>query len=112
MTQARVGADVPSAREILSLLAARRPELVARGVRTLGLFGSFARGNPREDSDVDLLVTLGRPSFSDYMDIKFFLEDLLQRPVDLVLEGALKPRVRAQVLAEVIYATGLSPLSR
>jgi predicted nucleotidyltransferase len=56
---------------------------------------------------MDFLVTLARPSFDDYMAIKFFLEDLFGRPVDLVLETDLKPRLRDSILGETIYVAGL-----
>jgi predicted nucleotidyltransferase len=41
------------------------------------------------------------------MNVKFFLEDLFGRPVDLVLEETIKPRLRPQILSEVVYAAGL-----
>lgn len=97
--------------EILSTVAAHRDALRALGVRTLGLFGSYRRGTPHSTSDLDFLVVLSPPSFSAYMEIKFLLERLFSRTVDLVLEESLKPRLRAHVLAEVVYVPGLSPVS-
>jgi predicted nucleotidyltransferase len=93
-----------TAREIL---ARQRDELRGMGVRKIGLFGSYRRGTPTDDSDMDFLVTLEQPSFDGYMDVKFFLEDLFQCKVDLVLEKTLKPRLRPYILAEVEYAPGL-----
>jgi predicted nucleotidyltransferase len=104
-------APLSSAR-ILELLAEQRERLRALGIQTIGLFGSYRRGTPSAGSDLDFLVTLERPSFRDYMAIKFFLEDLFGRQVDLALEESLKPRLRARILSEVTYAPGLSPLSR
>lgn len=92
--------------EILDRLAQHRDPLRAMGVRKIGLFGSYRRGTPTAGSDMDILVTLDQPSFDGYMDLKFFLEELFQCPVDLVLEKNLKPRLRPYILAEVEYAPG------
>ena len=70
-------------------------------VRRLGLFGSWVRGEASATSDVDLLVDLERSSFDDYMDLKLHLEDLLGRPVDLVMQKSLKPLLRDRILREV-----------
>ena len=73
-------------------------------VRRIGLFGSFLRGSAGEKSDVDILVELDVPTFDHYMDLKFFLEDTLGRPVDLVLADTLKPRLQPFIISEVAYA--------
>jgi uncharacterized protein len=64
------------------------------GVKRIGIFGSFARGEEREDSDLDVLVVFeeGQKTFDNYMDLKFYLEDLFGRKIDLVTEKALKPQ--------------------
>jgi len=74
------------------------------GVTKIGIFGSFARGEETETSDVDVLVEFDTPSFDAYMDLKFFLEDLFQRNVDLVTASSLKSRLRDRILQEVRYA--------
>ena len=71
------------------------------GVKSLGLFGSIARGEASPRSDVDILVEFDAPSFDHYMDLKFYLEERLGRPVDLVLKGSLKPALRERILREV-----------
>ena len=93
--------------EILKTLRAHRDELRKRfGVKSLAVFGSVARGEARPDSDVDILVEFeGRATFDRYMGLKFFLEDLLGRRVDLVTRKALKPRMRPYVEQEAIYVT-------
>lgn len=80
--------------ETLSTLSAQLPELRRRfGVVHLSLFGSVARDEAREDSDVDILVDFGKaPDFDQYMETMFYLETLLGRKVDLVTEGELRPR--------------------
>jgi len=76
------------------------------GVRRIGLFGSCARGEATDDSDVDILVEFDRVTFDRYMDVKFLLEDELGCRVDLVTAGSLKPRLRDRVLREVEYVEG------
>lgn len=93
--------------EIMGLLDQYRDKLRAMGVRKIGLFGSYRRGTSTAGSDMDFLVTLEEPSFDSYMEVKFFLEDLFQCQVDLVLEKTLKPRLRPYILTEVEYAPRL-----
>ena len=78
----------------------------AFGVRTLGIFGSHARGGARPDSDLDVLVEFERRTFDDFMGLKLMLEDLFGRPVDLVLADRIKPRLRARILSEVVRVPG------
>jgi predicted nucleotidyltransferase len=76
------------------------------GVKRIGIFGSFARGEEREDSDLDVLVVFeeGQKTFDNYMDLKFYLEDLFGRKIDLVTEKALKPQLKDIILKDVVYA--------
>lgn len=89
--------------EILQILRDHETRLKQFGVKSLAVFGSFARDEAREDSDVDMLVEFDSPpTFNAYMDLKFYLEDLLGRPVDLGTPDTLKPRIRAHILQEAI----------
>jgi predicted nucleotidyltransferase len=90
--------------QILSALAARKQEITARyGVRRLSVFGSAARDELDSASDVDVLVEFSGPAtFRGYMDLKFYLEDLLGRPVDLVTDKALRRELRPHVEKELI----------
>lgn len=76
------------------------------GVKRIGIFGSFARGEEKEDSDLDVLVVFeeGQKTFDNYMDLKFYLEDLFGREIDLVTERALKPQLKDIIMKEVVYA--------
>lgn len=86
-------------------LEAYRAEIldVARrhGAANVRVFGSFVRGQAKEGSDLDLLVTLdeGR-SLLDLVGLKQELEELIRRPVDVVTEQALSPYIRERILAE------------
>lgn len=93
--------------KILETLKAHRQKLRALGVLEIGLFGSYKRGTAKPDSDMDFLVIFEQHSFDAYMDTKFFLEDLFQCKVDLVIEQNIKPRLRPYILNEVSYVSGL-----
>ena len=75
-------------------------------VQKIGIFGSFARGEEKEGSDIDVLIELEDKyeTFDNFMDLKFFLEDLFKRKVDLVTVEALRPQLKDDILREVVYA--------
>lgn len=93
-------------RWLLQSLEGHQSELRRLGVERIGIFGSWARGDARRDSDVDVLVKFrsGEKTYDHYVDVKEALEALLGAPVDLVIEEALKPALRQAVLAETVYA--------
>lgn len=94
-----------SDQDILGMLQAHKDLLRNQfSVQRIGLFGSCARGVARSDSDIDILVELSEPTFDHYMDLKFYLEDLLAAPVDLVLADCVKPRLQPIIAQEVVYA--------
>jgi len=91
--------------EILNFLRDHKQEFAANfSVRRIGLFGSFLRGESGEESDLDILVEMDQPTFDHYMDLKFFLEEHLNRTVDLVLAETVKPRLKPIIAREVAYA--------
>ena len=81
-------------------------EFKAYKVKKLGLFGSFAAARQTSGSDIDILVEFerGGKTFDNYMDLKFYLERLFHKKVDLVIKDALKPRIKNKVLSDVRYA--------
>lgn len=89
--------------QVLAQLEAKKAALQRFGVLSLKLFGSVARDEAHPGSDVDLLVSFeGSPSFSEYMELRIFLEDLLGAKVDLITERGLRDRVRPYVEREAI----------
>jgi predicted nucleotidyltransferase len=98
---------VPSLNQVLDVIEGHRGELRRLGVRRLGLFGSAARGEATETSDLDFLVELDRKTFDAYMDVKELLERLFCRRIDLVLADSIKSQLRPAILQETIYAKGL-----
>ena len=93
-------------REILKALSAHQAKIKSFGVKRLSLFGSSARGDQTPQSDLDFIAEFEKKSFDSYMDLKFFLEDLLDRPVDLVLADGIKARLRGAILREAIHVPG------
>jgi predicted nucleotidyltransferase len=91
--------------EVLEKLRFHLPELRERFlVRDLMLFGSVARDEAMDSSDVDLVVEFeGTATFDRFMGLKFFLENLLGCEVDLVTRKALRPAIRASIEREAIH---------
>jgi predicted nucleotidyltransferase len=89
---------------IIKMLAKSKSKLAKLGVRRIGLFGSFKRAQAKRRSDIDILVVMERPTFDKYMEVKFYLEDMFGRKVDLVMEETIKPGLRPYILNEVEYA--------
>jgi uncharacterized protein len=65
------------------------------------VFGSFARGDATNESDIDLLVRFSKPKGFDWVDAALEIEDALGRKVDLVTENSLSPYIREQALKDL-----------
>ncbi len=91
--------------EIERILRDQKPVLQERfNVREIGIFGSVVRGEQKETSDLDLLVEFEGPiGLIKYMSLQNYLSDRTGSQVDLVAKSGLKPRIRGQILKEVIY---------
>ena len=77
--------------------------LKEHGVRKAGIFGSYARGEANENSDIDILVEFDKNiSLFDFVGIKLELEDNLKRKVDLTEYKVIKPRIKRQILNEEV----------
>jgi len=92
--------------DILKVLDENRSEISSRfGVASLSLFGSVARDEASDDSDIDILVTfVNTPGIFGFLELKGYLESLFQCPVDLVTKNALKKQFREQILQEAFHA--------
>lgn len=91
---------------IIGMLERHKDEIRRYRVKRIGLFGSFLKGSPHGRSDLDFLVVFDRPTFDNYIELKFLLEKLFRRGVDLVIEENLKPSL-GYVKEEALYAKGL-----
>ena len=90
---------------VLALIREYRDQIRALGVKRLGLFGSFVRGQQDDESDVDVLVEFDpdKKTFDAFMHLAFFLEELLGRRVELVTPESLSPYIGPRILQEVEY---------
>lgn len=92
--------------DIISMLVQSQFRLKTLGVRKIGLFGSFIRGEQRSGSDIDLLVEFEpmRKTFDTFMELSFFLEEILGHKIDLVTTESLSPYIGPYIRNEVEYA--------
>jgi uncharacterized protein len=91
--------------EIQKRLRAHREAIESCGVENLQLFGSWARDEGHSASDVDFLVSFNQKSYENYFKLRELLQEILERPVDLVTTEALKPALREAILEEAVDAT-------
>jgi hypothetical protein len=74
------------------------------GVTKIGLFGSYAREEAQEDSDIDIVVELdSKNSFRSFFALLHFLEDSLQKKIDLGIEHSMKKRAYDSMLKDIVY---------
>ena len=93
--------------QVLAELRRHRRDIEQRfAIKRLSVFGSAARDELHDESDIDVLVEFrGKATFDGYMDLKSYLETLLGRNVDLVTHDAVKPRMRPMIDQEAIHVT-------
>lgn len=85
----------------MKLLSDHKKDLSRLGVRALALFGSVARNKATEKSDVDILIDFdSKKGLFAFMDIKSYLEEILECEVDLVTKNALHPALKKRILQE------------
>jgi predicted nucleotidyltransferase len=93
--------------EAIETLRRSERSLRERGVVHAALFGSLARGENRSDSDIDIMVEIDpdiRMTVFDYVDLKEYIADLFDGPVDVVNRDSLKSHIRPAATADAIYA--------
>jgi len=89
--------------DVVATIKANRRALKRYGVKSLALFGSASRDRLRKNSDIDILVQFDQATWKNYIGLKFYLQDLLGREVDLVTPKALKPTVRPAIEEDLLY---------
>ena len=89
--------------EVFRRVRETRERLAVLGVTSLGIFGSFVRGEQKDGSDIDFLVEFApeKHTFDNLMDVSFLLEDLLGRKVEVVTPQGLSPHIGPHILREV-----------
>ncbi len=90
--------------EIKKILNENKPIIKKKfKVKEIGIFGSYARGENKHKSDIDVLVEFDEPvGFFAFLDLEEYLENILGIKVDLVSKKALKPRIGKYILEELI----------
>jgi predicted nucleotidyltransferase len=98
---------VQTKQEIFKTISDHSAQLKELGVKRLGLFGSFARGEQTPESDIDLLVQFepDKKNFDNFIHLSGLLEDLLLRRVEIITTEALSPYIGPHILSEVEYAS-------
>lgn len=100
--------NLPSILERDDIIAILQEQMVRSrfGIKSLFLFGSVARNEATEESDLDFVMNFdGVITFDRYMDLKIFLEDLFGKKIDLAIEDSLKPQIRQNILEGAIDVT-------
>jgi len=80
-------------KDIISQILSKKSQLRKFGVKKIGLFGSYLKGNFNDRSDIDFLVTFDRMDFDNYMELQYFLEKMFKKKIDLVIERNLIPEL-------------------
>ena len=91
--------------EIECILRDQKPILRQKfRVKEIGIFGSFVRGEQKDTSDLDLLIDFEEPiGLIRYVGLQNYLSDKIGERVDLITKSGIKPRIRGNILKEVIY---------
>ncbi len=102
-----MGSTIENREQILSTLHSQQEQLKGMGAQWLGLFGSFAKGKQKKDSDIDILIEFqqGQKNYRNFIHIAYFLEDLFQREVELITPQSLSPIMREQILKDALYVS-------
>ena len=93
--------------DILDTIRRFHDQLSKLGVRSVGLFGSFARGEESASSDIDILLEFegGKKSFDNFMEACFLFENAFERKVEVVTPEGLSPYIKPQVMKEIEYVS-------
>jgi uncharacterized protein len=83
-----------------------KTRLTGFGIEHIGLFGSYARGEQNEKSDIDLLISFetGKETFNNFMDLCYFLDEVFEgEKIEVVTKNGLSPYIGPKILKEVEY---------
>lgn len=98
---------VKNIEEAAAVLKEHKAEVVMKyKITEIGIFGSFARGEQKRRSDVDILVEFDErniPGLLKLIEMEIYLEKLLRKKVDLVIKSGIRPELKKSILKEVVY---------
>jgi len=91
--------------EVINKLKEHKNDLFKKyNIKSMGVFGSYARGEESSDSDVDILVEYSiTPDFFKFLDLEDELSEIFNKKIDLVTKPALKPLIKNKILKETLY---------
>ena len=91
--------------KIFEILRLNKPQLQKYGVKRIGLFGSYLRGENKKESDIDFLVEFeeGKKNYDNFIELAFLLEDLFNKNVDLLTPESMSPYLKPYILKEVQF---------
>jgi len=92
-----------NSKEIIKKIESNKKEMRKKGVKKIGLFGSFAKGKQRRRSDVDIFIEFSKPTFDNYAEVLEFLEKMFKRKIDLITKSSLRPELK-YIIKETEYA--------
>lgn len=98
---------VSNKKDVQELILLNKSKISDYGIHKIGLFGSFARNENNESSDIDFIVSFydGKKNYKNFINLFFFLSDLFQRKIELLTEESLSPYLKDNILKEVEYVT-------
>ncbi len=93
--------------EIMRTIRMHDDFLLSHGVSRMGIFGSQLRGDPHDNSDIDLIVEFkdGKKNYDNFIELCFFLEDIFGKKIDLLTDESISPFMRSTIEQEVYYET-------
>ena len=102
-----MNAPVSNKQELLHLIHAHEQQIQNYGVKQLGIFGSFVRDEVKQSSDVDFLIEFypEKKNFDNFIELAFYLQDLLGRKVEIVTPQSLSKYIGPYILKEVEYVS-------
>jgi predicted nucleotidyltransferase len=91
--------------EVLNLLLLNKQKILEYGINSIGLFGSYARNENSEASDIDFIIRFdeGKKNYQNFIHLSFFLSDLFEKKIELLTEESLNPYLKENILKEVEY---------
>jgi len=91
--------------EPANIIRKKRKDLKRYGVKKIGIFGSCARGEDIAGSDIDVIVEFeeGKKSYNNFIELYFFLKDLLGKEIDLLTPEGISPYIKPHILKEVVF---------
>ncbi|MDI6778912.1 MAG: nucleotidyltransferase family protein [Bacteroidota bacterium] len=92
---------------ILEILLLNKEKIINYGAKRLGLFGSFVRNEQKESSDIDFLVEFipGKKTYDNFINLVYFLEELLGKEVELVTHESISPYLKPYIEREIEYVS-------